>query len=68
MKINLTKQQELALIQIGLNTLFRGVSPVPERKPRTPSVPKPKGRRWTDEQREKFRATMKKKYGKQFTK
>ena len=66
MKYKLSRQQELALINRGLQSLI-DEHLRPTRTPWNKGV-KVKKHRWTDEQRDKFRATMRKKYGKRFDK
>jgi hypothetical protein len=72
----LTREQELFLIQLGiqyLNTLTTKHGPnygkEPWNKGKKTGPRKKKGHnghKWTDAQRERFKATMKKKYGKRF--
>jgi hypothetical protein len=54
--MKLTRQQELALIQIGLNSVLNGLISKPK-NPRSKSR-KTKKRQWSDAQRKKFAKTM----------
>jgi len=59
--MKLTRKQELALIDIGLKTLLNGL--VSNEYPkRSVSKPKRRKRQWTEAQRKKFSATMRKKW------
>jgi len=59
MSIKLTREQELKLINLGLEYLLSFQSA----EAHSNNIEeKPKKRQWTDEQRRKFRKTMKAKY------
>lgn len=59
--LKLTRKQELRLIDIGLATVIDKLLVVkPEKKSGRG------GKKWSPEQKRKFKATMKKKYGKRF--
>lgn len=55
--MNLTRKQELALIDMGLKQLLNNLVKEPKKDK---VVEKPKGRKWTKEQRAKFAKTMSK--------
>ena len=55
--MNLTRQQELKLIELGLTTLINQLTG--KEKPKVKRASKKKVRRWSKQQREKFTKTMK---------
>lgn len=72
--MKLTREQELYLIELGIQTLvgraMENHSPrqqAPQAPPKTHKAPKRKRPGWTDAQRAKFKQTMLDKFGKDTT-
>lgn len=60
-QMKLTRKHELYLIELGMRALLDSViSPVIKKEPKT----KAPSKKWTNAQRAKFKATMKKKFQK----